>query len=65
MASPKNPAKPAARKPTSADLGIEKKAGRIKPAITAQRIDETGLTNRVRGHVSAAGKRAQGKKDAR
>ena len=30
-----------------------------------QQIDKTGLTSRVRGHVSAAGKRNQGKKDSR
>jgi hypothetical protein len=30
-----------------------------------QQIAKTGLTSRVRGHVSARGKRAQGKRDSR
>ncbi|BET69480.1 hypothetical protein ASA1KI_43980 [Opitutales bacterium ASA1] len=35
------------------------------PAVNRQRIDETGLTTRIRGHVSARGKRVQAKRDAR
>jgi hypothetical protein len=30
-----------------------------------QQIAKTGLTSRVRGHVSARGKRAQGRRDSR
>jgi hypothetical protein len=36
-------------------------AGKVK----AQRIAKTGLTSRIRGHVSARGKRAQGRRDSR
>jgi len=44
---------------------IARKADRLKGSITRQRIDQTGLTSRIRGHVSARGKRAQAKRDAR
>jgi hypothetical protein len=44
---------------------IMRKARRLKGSLTRQRIDQTGLTSRVRGHVSARGKRAQAKRDAR
>lgn len=36
-------------------------AGRIK----RKRINETGVSSRIAGHVSARGRRAQAKKDAR
>ncbi|MBE7503177.1 MAG: hypothetical protein HS113_23410 [Verrucomicrobiales bacterium] len=39
----------------------KKAAGKIK----AQRLAKTGLPSRIRGHVSARGKRAQGRRDAR
>ncbi|MBE0545520.1 MAG: hypothetical protein IH623_29640 [Verrucomicrobia bacterium] len=39
----------------------KKSAGKIK----TQRIAKTGLTSRVRGHVSARGKRAQGRRDSK
>jgi hypothetical protein len=38
-----------------------KMAGKLK----TQQIAKTGLTSRVRGHVSARGKRAQGRRDTR
>jgi hypothetical protein len=38
-----------------------KMAGKLK----TQQIAKTGLTSRVRGHVSARGKRAQGRRDSR
>jgi hypothetical protein len=39
----------------------------VNPAGNAktQHIAKTGLTSRVRGHVSARGKRAQGRRDSR
>lgn len=33
--------------------------------VKAQKIAKTGLKSRVRGHVSARGKRAQGRRDSR
>ncbi len=44
---------------------IAVKAKAVKGKLKAQRIAETGLTSRVRGHVSARGKRAQARRDAR
>jgi hypothetical protein len=44
---------------------IATKAKQTAGKVKAQRIAETGLTSRVRGHVSARGKRAQGKRDSR
>ncbi len=43
----------------------DEKITRSKEIAKQRQIDKTGLTSRVRGHVSAQGKRAQGKKDAR
>lgn len=43
----------------------DEKAVRAKEDAKRRQIDKTGLTSRVRGHVSAAGKRHQGKKDSR
>ncbi len=43
----------------------DEKTVRAKENAKQRQIDKTGLTSRVRGHVSAAGKRHQGKKDAR
>ncbi|MCC5805792.1 MAG: hypothetical protein JJU00_05630 [Opitutales bacterium] len=43
----------------------DEKAIRSMEIAKQRQIDKTGLTSRVRGHVSAAGKRHQGKKDAR
>jgi hypothetical protein len=34
-------------------------------ATKQQRLDESGLRSRIRGHVSARGRRVQGKRDAR
>jgi hypothetical protein len=44
---------------------IARKAKEVTGKVKAQRIAETGLTSRVRGHVSARGKRAQGRRDSR
>lgn len=43
----------------------DEKAVRAEEDAKRRQIDKTGLTSRVRGHVSAAGKRHQGKKDSR
>ncbi|MCW5554285.1 MAG: hypothetical protein KIS67_19265 [Verrucomicrobiae bacterium] len=44
---------------------IAAKAKKTASKITTQRLAKTGLTSRVRGHVSARGKRAQGRRDSR
>jgi hypothetical protein len=43
---------------------VAAKAKKVAGAITTQRIAKTGLTSRIRGHVSARGKRAQGRRDS-
>lgn len=43
---------------------LSKKSRRIAGKIKAQRIANTGLTSRIRGHVSARGRRAQGRRDS-
>jgi hypothetical protein len=43
---------------------IAAKAKTVVGKIKAQRIAKTGLTSRVRGHVSARGRRVQGKRDS-
>jgi hypothetical protein len=42
---------------------IAKKAKATTGKIKAQTIAATGLTSRIRGHVSARGRRAQGRRD--
>ncbi len=44
---------------------IAAKAKKTASTITTQRLAKTGLTSRIRGHVSARGKRAQGRRDSR
>lgn len=44
---------------------IADKAKKVKPTMKEQRIDQTGLTSRVKGHVSSRGKRSQGKRDSK
>lgn len=41
------------------------KASKTSGKVKAQRIAKTGLTTRIRGHVSARGKRAQARRDSR
>ena len=54
--------------PTTSPLKIPDRFGKQLRAQTAakqSRIQRSGLTTRIRGHVSARGKRAQGRRDAR
>jgi hypothetical protein len=44
---------------------IAAKAKKVSGKIKSQRIAKTGLTSRVRGHVSARGKRAQARRDSK
>ncbi len=44
---------------------VEKKQIRAETAIKQGRVDRSGLRSRVKGHVSARGRRAQGKRDSR
>jgi hypothetical protein len=47
-------------------LGLNKgKARQAKAAAKKGQVDRSGLTSRVRGHVSARGRRAQGRRDSR
>lgn len=41
------------------------KAKKVSGKIKLQKIAKTGLKSRVRGHVSARGKRAQAQRDSR
>jgi hypothetical protein len=43
---------------------VAAKAKKVAGKLKTQRIDKTGLTSRVRGHVSARGRRAQGRRDS-
>lgn len=64
--SPANPPSPKAE--TAVPVPQQKlirKAAESAPKAKAQRIDASGLTNRVRGHVSARTKRVQAKRDSR
>jgi hypothetical protein len=54
-----------ANKPRITGLRIAAKANETAAKIKTQRIAKTGLTSRVRGHVSARGKRAQGRRDSK
>jgi len=70
-AKPKGKAKgasPATATPSVGRLGIAKPGAKSAAASAKAKksgLKLTGLTTRTRGHVSAAGKRAQGKSDAR
>jgi hypothetical protein len=44
---------------------IAAKAKKASGKIKSQRIAKSGLTSRIRGHVSARGRRAQGRRDTR
>lgn len=49
----------------SAKKTIATKAKRVTGNVKAERMAKTGLTSRIRGHVSARGRRAQGRRDAK
>ena len=62
---PSRPAKKSTKKAQVNDQTIADKAKTTVGKVKAQRIDGTGLTSRVRGHVSAQTKRTQAKRDAK
>lgn len=62
---PSRPPKKATSKARTSGQTIANKAEKTVGKVKTQRIDETGLTNRVRGHVSAQTKRSQAKRDAK
>jgi hypothetical protein len=54
--------------PPTANLGLALDKGKNRKASTAakqSRLDRSGVTTRFQGHVSARGKRAQGRRDSR
>jgi hypothetical protein len=54
--------------PPTANPGLGLNKGKNRKAATAAkqaRLDGSGVTSRVRGHVQARGKRAQGRRDAK
>lgn len=54
--------------PADAPKATQKKSGKraeVKAQAKGKRILKSGLTTRTRGHVSARGKRAQGRRDSR
>lgn len=58
--------RPASAPTDNPGLGLDKaKARKATAAAKKRRVDRSGLTSRVRGHVSARGRRAQGKRDSR
>jgi hypothetical protein len=59
---PKKPALTGIQKKLAADLGQQQSA---TAAATKSRVTQSGLTSRVRGHVSARGRRAQGRRDSK
>jgi hypothetical protein len=44
---------------------IAAKAKRVKGIVQKQHFAQTGLTNRIYGHIASYGRRAQGRKDTR
>jgi len=54
-----------ATKKSTSGRRIESKAKDAVGKIKAQRIDKSGLTSRVKGHISARGKSHQGKRDSK
>ena len=67
----KNARKPSSSVSTSSIAGPQKALPRFgkqlaaKTAAKKSRIERSGLTTRIRGHVSARGRRAQGRRDSR
>jgi hypothetical protein len=54
--------------PPTANRGLTLDKGKNRKASTAakqSRLDRSGVTSRVQGHVSARGKRSQGRRDAK
>jgi hypothetical protein len=51
-------------KPKVQGRRIAAKAKKATAKVKTQRVAKTGLTSRVRGHVSARGRRAQGRRDS-
>jgi hypothetical protein len=50
-------------KSTTKGRRVAAKAKTVAGKVKLRKIDESGLTSRIRGHVSARGRRAQGKRD--
>ena len=44
---------------------VAAKAKKVSGKVNTARIAQTGLTSRIQGHVSARGRRTQGKRDSR
>jgi hypothetical protein len=58
--------RPAPTPTANTGLGLNKGKNRKANTVAKQaRLDSSGVTSRVRGHVSARGKRAQGRRDSR
>lgn len=58
--------RPASTPTANLGLGLNKGKNRKANTVAKQaRLDSSGVTSRVRGHVSARGKRAQGRRDSR
>jgi hypothetical protein len=53
-----------ATKPRIQGRQIAAKAKKIAGKITTQTIAQTGLTSRIKGHVSARCRRARGRRDS-
>ncbi len=62
---PNRPPKPEKDDTPNEQEVIGDKANEAKPKLKAQRIDQSGLTSRVKGHVSARGRRSQAKRDSK
>ncbi len=63
MMTPKKNSPP--KKEKGSNPATEAKKNEHAGKINQRKIDQTGLTSRVRGHVSARGKRSQAKRDSR
>lgn len=61
---PKRPTRSIKQAPKS-DQRIATKAGKAAGKLKHDRAAQSELTTRIRGHVSARGKRAQAKRDSR
>jgi hypothetical protein len=61
---PKRPAKSVKKAPAK-EKKIATKAKKTAGKIKGQRMAATGLNSRIKGHVSASGKRSQARRDSR
>ncbi|WP_221030604.1 hypothetical protein [Actomonas aquatica] len=58
-------AQPNSSSPNPEAAAVKRPSENQKAQIKQQKIEQTGLNSRIRGHVSARGRREQAKSDAK